>query len=123
MSDSLPCHLILDVRVRDTGTISVIEEFVKNVAECLDLHIAKRWDGTEVIETLEVHQSEGEFGSGISCLALLVESNITLHTRDTIKIINLDVFSCRLFSWPKVIDMAEEVFGIEETLRLTVLKR
>ena len=118
-----PTHLVLDITAISMPDTKVLEGFVRDVANTLGLNIVRREDGSEVIESLGFYNTEGTFGDGNSCLALLVESNIAVHTRDKGNLINIDIFSCRQFAWWEMIGKCRKWFGIDKVNQLKVLER
>ena len=118
-----PTHVIIDAVVHHTGDSPLLRKFVELVAKKVGLNIVERDDGSKVIDSLPFYKTEGTFGDGCSCLALLIESNIAVHTRDAERIVNLDVFSCRNFSWTEIIKLMDKFFGIEKVTRIDILQR
>jgi len=118
-----PTHLVLDIVAEEMPTTKKLEGFVRDVANSLELNIVQREDGSEVIESLGFYNTEGEFGDGNSCLALLIESNIAVHTREEGQLINIDIFSCKEFAWWEMIGKCRKWFGVAKVNQLKVLER
>lgn len=60
---------------------------------------------------------------GVSVLALIAESHISVHTWPERQIITLDVYSCKAFDASKLVDSFRRTFGVTETLREHRLER
>ena len=123
-----PTHYIFDgICSKNLDSIIVAEEFVREVVETLGLHIVVRSDGSEVIDSLLFKEDEelgpDQFGPGVSCLALISESNIALHTRTWEGKVNLDIFSCRPFESSNLFEIVHRYFNVTRTDRSLLLRR
>lgn len=124
-----PMHYLLDAKcAKGLDDVVVVEAFVREVVDRLGLHIVKRTDGSEVIDSLSFEEdknlpSDDQFGAGVSCLALISESNIAVHTRTLEQKINIDVFSCRGFPTDEIYSVIDRYFEVQQIERQQILSR
>ena len=124
-----PMHYLMDaICEQSLGDVEIVESFVHEVVDTLGLHIVKREDGTEVIDSLSFELDPGlepsdQFGPGVSCLALISESNIAVHTRTLEQKINIDVFSCRPFEVYEIKSLIDRYFKISTIEHERLLRR
>ena len=62
-------------------------------------------------------------GPGVSAVAVIAESHMTIHTWPEHGIITMDMFSCRPFDPVPIVAAFRECFGVTETLRYLEVPR
>jgi len=64
-----------------------------------------------------------EFGPGLTGIAVLSESHMSIHTMPETNSFYFDLFSCRDFQAERIRAMMEQVFGVTEWLDWQVIQR
>lgn len=96
----------IDIYNCDPATIRSAERIKQFVVELCDLIEMRRFG-----ETTVVHFGENERVAGYSMIQLIETSLISAHFANLTNTTYLDVFSCKPYDPPVVIDFAKEFFG------------
>lgn len=108
-------HLIIDAYGCDTkqiNDIAVIEQFVRDIAERIDMKILK---GPVTVEGIPENP-------GITCFTIVDFSHISIHTFTNSDEFYLDIFSCKPFDVTEITGFITETFEIrDEQIRSTVV--
>lgn len=108
-------HLIIDAygcNTKQINDIAVIEQFVRDIADRIDMNILK---GPVTVEGIPENP-------GITCFTIVDFSHISIHTFTDSDEFYLDIFSCKPFDVAAVTDFITHTFGItSEQIRKTVV--
>tara|TARA_Y100000310_G_scaffold294977_1_gene325887 strand:- start:83 stop:427 length:345 start_codon:yes stop_codon:yes gene_type:complete len=111
-----PTHLIADlVCFKGLDSAFVVESFMRSCIAETGLTIRHIW--------VEEFTNGGEFGPGITGIAVLSESNMTVHTAPDRNCLNLDLFSCKPFLVDEIRAQLHYSFGEYEINRWEILRR
>lgn len=105
-------HLILDGPCSDIFKLRSEEEvegFVRDAAAVL---------GLEIISGPHTVTLDNGKEAGVSCVAIIAESNICVHTWPEYGFINIDFFSCKDVSPVRLEGLAFARFGLHHSTRL-----
>ena len=109
-------HLIVDgIAHRSLDKSSIVTDFVLDAVKITgltirNLHVQEFADGTS-------------YGPGISAVALLSESHMTVHTIPQRKMIQVDLFSCKPFNPQSIYDLMRKHFEVSTFLLQVERKR
>jgi len=87
------------------GDPKIVREFVENIAKAVDMTIL---EGPIVAQGVE-------HNPGLSVLAIIDFSHISIHTFTTYNEVLIDVFSCKEYDREKVLQVCKEYFEKTDT--------
>lgn len=107
--EDIGIHLILDIIVDDIINpdiccVEVLENYIKSCIEIAELDIL----GEIVTHKLNVENSDLV---GITSIATLTTSHISLHTWPEHNYISIDLYSCKYFNLEKIIELTKKYFN------------
>lgn len=104
-------HLVLDLYNCDTSKFNrkALLLFLSDLCRVIDMKPEKLtwWDDVGVKK--EFRQTEPHT-KGTTVVQFILTSNITIHTKDILESVNLDVFSCKNFDSRKAVHYAKRFF-------------
>ncbi len=71
----------------------------------------------------EAFANGSDFGHGITAVGILCESNIIIHTSPNYRMLNVDIYSCKLFDTDLALATLIDVFGIEDVKQVRKVQR
>ncbi len=103
-------HLILDIHGCDTDLFNrdAIRRFMKLL--CKEINMTRSrlyfWD----YDSEEERNAAPSHLAGVSAVQFITTSTITLHTLDKLRLVYLDIFSCKTFQQDAAIKFCENWF-------------
>ena len=114
----MPTQILLaDLKCkRDLDSEVVVLQFTKEVIRVSSLTL---------VDDLKVKSFTNgtTFGPGISCIGILMESHIAVHTAPDRHMLNLDLFSCKKLDINEIYIVIEQTFLIDAIHRWEVIDR
>lgn len=109
-------HLIMDARAtRLLSNRAAVEAWVREAAALGDMTIL----ALVGYDLRIAHQKE----PGISVVAIIAESHISVHTWPEEGVVTMDMYSCRAFDTDPILVSLRQTFGVTEVLGSHTLKR
>lgn len=109
-------QVVMDARAtRFLSNRAQVESWVREAALLFDMTILS-------VTGYDLANAQGQ-DPGISVLALIAESHISVHTWPERGIITVDVYSCRGFDADRLVEGFRRTFGVTEILREHRLER